>query len=155
MMEGRITEPRKEEGFKTELGEQWPLILVLFLVQVFAFGFPTYALQFIYAGATEEFGWTRQQAVLLASFKFYVSAAAALVAGRCVGRSFLRRCRNHNNADIRDRSGHCSWGGDCHRSRSAEAPLWCAEFGTQPGSLHSVHKYRLRIRPAVYGRHGR
>jgi OFA family oxalate/formate antiporter-like MFS transporter len=69
-------------GFRTELKERWPLILVLFMMQVFAFGFPTFALPFVYSGATEEFGWTRQQAVLLASFKFYVSAFAALAVGR-------------------------------------------------------------------------
>ena len=65
-----------------ELREQWPLVLVLFFMQVFAFGFPAFALPFVYSGAVEEFGWTRQEAVLLTSFKFYVSAAAALVVGR-------------------------------------------------------------------------
>ncbi len=83
MIAGRqITEPRKEESFNAEFREQWPLILVLFVMQVFAFGFPTFALPFVYSGATSEFGWTRQQAVILASFKFYTSAAAALIAGR-------------------------------------------------------------------------
>jgi MFS family permease len=81
----QASELRKEKLEITlgkEFKEQWPLILVLFLVQVFAFGFPAFALPFIYAGAIDEFGWTRQQAVLLASFKFYISAAAALVEGR-------------------------------------------------------------------------
>lgn len=68
--------------FLAGLKEEWPLILALFLMQVFAFGFPVFSLPFVYAGATDEFGWTRQQAVLLASFKFYVGAAAALVVGR-------------------------------------------------------------------------
>lgn len=68
--------------FRKELRGQWPLILVLFLMQVFAFGFPTFSLPFIYSGAIEEFGWTRQEAVLLTSFKFYVSAVAALMVGR-------------------------------------------------------------------------
>jgi len=68
----------ENSGFR----EQWPLLFVLFLMQVFAFGFPTFVLPFVYAGATAEFGWTRQQAVLLASFKFYVSAVAALAVGR-------------------------------------------------------------------------
>ncbi|MFC1838159.1 MFS transporter [Thermodesulfobacteriota bacterium] len=61
---------------------QWSLILVLFLMQVFAFGFPVFSLPFVYSGAIEEFGWTRQEAVLLTSFKFYVSAVAALIVGR-------------------------------------------------------------------------
>jgi nitrate/nitrite transporter NarK len=68
--------------FRMEFSEYWPLILTLFLMQVFAFGFPVFSLPFVYEGAREEFGWTRQQAVLLASFKFYVGAAAALVVGR-------------------------------------------------------------------------
>jgi MFS family permease len=76
------TQRELSAGFRRELKEQWPLILVLFIIQVFAFGFPTFALPFVYSGATEEFGWTRQQAVLLASFKFYVSALAALAVGR-------------------------------------------------------------------------
>jgi MFS family permease len=81
----QLPQAQKQEASASlckELREQWPLILVLFIVQVFAFGFPAFALPFIYSGATEEFGWTRQQAVLLASFKFYVSAAAALAVGR-------------------------------------------------------------------------
>ena len=67
---------------RKELRGQWPLILVLFLMQVFAFGFPTFALPFIYSGAIDEFGWTRNEAVLLTSFKFYVAAVAALIVGR-------------------------------------------------------------------------
>jgi MFS family permease len=85
MMAGDPAAIRKEEpelAARSEFREQWPLIAILFLIQVFAFGFPTFALPFIYSGATEEFGWTRQQAVLLASFKFYTSAAAALFVGR-------------------------------------------------------------------------
>lgn len=68
--------------FRTELREHWPFILTLFLMQVFAFGFPVFSLPFVYEGAREEFGWTRQQVVLLASFKFYIGAAAALFVGR-------------------------------------------------------------------------
>jgi MFS family permease len=51
-------------------------------MMLFAFGFPTFALPFVYAGAIDEFGWTRQEAVLLASFKFYTAAIASLVVGR-------------------------------------------------------------------------
>ena len=70
------------QAFRTELKEHWPLVLTLFMMQVFAFGFPVFSLPFVYDGATEEFEWTRQQAVLLASFKFYIGAAAALIVGR-------------------------------------------------------------------------
>jgi sugar phosphate permease len=78
---------KAQSAFISELREQWPLVAVLFLIQVFAFGFPTFALPFVYSGATEEFGWTRQQAVLLSSFKFCVSAVAALAAGRMLDRT--------------------------------------------------------------------
>jgi MFS family permease len=85
MTEQKVKEPQeKVEGaiLKEELREQWPLILVLFLMQVFAFGFTTFSLPFVYSGAIEEFGWTRQEAVLITSFKFYVSAIVALMVGR-------------------------------------------------------------------------
>jgi hypothetical protein len=38
----------EETTFGGEFRKQWPLILVLFLMQVFAFGFPTFALPFVY-----------------------------------------------------------------------------------------------------------
>lgn len=66
----------------SELAEQWPVVAVTFLMMLFAFGVPTFALPFVYAGAVDEFGWTRQEAVLLASFKFYTAAIAALAIGR-------------------------------------------------------------------------
>lgn len=85
MASGHSAEVRQEKPelvVRSEFREKWPLIAVLFSLQVFAFGFPTFALPFIYSGATEEFAWTRQQAVLLASFKFFTSAASALLVGR-------------------------------------------------------------------------
>jgi hypothetical protein len=78
-------EPQKDiQGaiLEKELRGRWSLILGLFLMQVFGFGFPTFALPFVYSGAIEEFGWTRQEAVLLTCFRFYVSAVAALMVGR-------------------------------------------------------------------------
>lgn len=71
-----------EATLRKELRGQWLLIIVLFLMQIFAFGFPTFSLPFVYSGAIEEFGWTRQEAVLITSFKFYVSAIVALMVGR-------------------------------------------------------------------------
>ena len=77
-----IWQEKPERAPRSGFREKWPLIAILFFLQVFAFGFPTFSLPFIYAGATEEFAWTRQQAVLLSSFKFFTSAAAALFVGR-------------------------------------------------------------------------
>lgn len=66
----------------SELAEQWPVVAVAFVMMVFAFGVPTFALPFVYAGAVDEFGWTRQEAVALTSFKFYTAAIASLLIGR-------------------------------------------------------------------------
>lgn len=77
-----IVEPIRTTSFSSELKQKWPVVLVAYLMMLFAFGFPTFALPFVYAGAIDEFGWTRQQAVLLASFKFYTSAVASLIVGR-------------------------------------------------------------------------
>ncbi len=85
MTDGHPAEAKREEpglAQRSDFREKWPLLAILFLLQVFAFGFTTFALPYIYQGATKEFGWTRQQAVFLASFKFYTSAAAALFVGR-------------------------------------------------------------------------
>lgn len=70
------------EAFATELREKWPIVVVAYFMMLFAFGVPTFALPFVYSGAVDEFGWTRQEAVLLASFKFYTSAFASLLIGR-------------------------------------------------------------------------
>jgi MFS family permease len=69
-------------SFASELREKWPLALVAYLMMLFAFGVPTFALPFVYPGAVEDLGWTRSAAVEIASFKFYTSAIAALVIGR-------------------------------------------------------------------------
>jgi len=69
-------------SLRSELTEQWSVVFVAFLMMLFAFGVPTFALPFVYAGAIDEFGWTRQEAVTLASFKFYTAAVASLAVGR-------------------------------------------------------------------------
>ncbi|HKJ73961.1 MAG TPA: MFS transporter [Alphaproteobacteria bacterium] len=65
-----------------EFRQKWPLALVAYLMMLFAFGVPTFALPFIYPGAVAELHWTRSTAVEIAQFKFYTSAIAALVIGR-------------------------------------------------------------------------
>jgi OFA family oxalate/formate antiporter-like MFS transporter len=68
--------------FASELRDKWPVVLVGYFMMLFAFGVPTFALPFIYTGAIDEFDWTRQQAVMLASIKFGVAAVASLLIGR-------------------------------------------------------------------------
>ncbi len=70
------------QNTNNELIDNWPIIAVTFLLVFFTFGVPTFSLPFIYEGAINEFGWTRQEATLLATAKFVIGAAAALVMGR-------------------------------------------------------------------------
>ena len=76
------TAPLQNQTFSAEFKDKWPVVLVAYLMMLFAFGVPTFALPFVYAGAIDDFGWTRQEAVLLASFKFYTAAIASIAVGR-------------------------------------------------------------------------
>ena len=67
---------------QNELIKNWPIVAVTFTLVFFSFGVPTFSLPFIYEGAIAEFGWSRQEATLLATSKFVVGAAAALIMGR-------------------------------------------------------------------------
>ena len=67
---------------ENELLKNWPIVAVTFTLVFFSFGVPTFSLPFIYEGAINEFGWSRQEATLLATSKFLIGAAAALVMGR-------------------------------------------------------------------------
>lgn len=66
---------------REELAENWPLILVAFLLVFFAFGVPTYSLPFMYGAAMQEQGWTNAQVNLLSTAKFLIGAGAALGMG--------------------------------------------------------------------------
>jgi len=68
--------------FVSELKEKWPVVAVTFLMMLFAFGVPTFALPFVADAAVDEFGWTRTQAVAITSAKFFTAALAALAIGR-------------------------------------------------------------------------
>lgn len=71
---------------RNELIRNWPIIAVTFMLVFFSFGVPTFSLPFIYEGAIGEFGWTREEATWLATYKFVIGAAAALVMGRLLDR---------------------------------------------------------------------
>ena len=63
---------------ESEMAENWPFLAVAFVLIFFAFGIPTYSLPFMYSGAIEEFGWTKEQANYLSTFKFVTGGIAAL-----------------------------------------------------------------------------
>ncbi len=75
---------------KRELYKHRAILIIGFIMIFFAFGIPTYSMPFIYAGAVEEFGWSKEQVNLLSTAKFLVGAAAALVMGILVDKHGAR-----------------------------------------------------------------
>ncbi|MES2861803.1 MAG: MFS transporter [Pseudomonadota bacterium] len=75
---------RFDAAFREELKADWPVLLLAVCCLLFGFSAPTFALPFLFSEVISEFGWTREQATLLASAKFLVGAVAALAAGRCL-----------------------------------------------------------------------
>lgn len=75
---------RFDKEFRDELAKGWPILIIAFTCFLFGFAAPAFALPFIYPEVIREFGWTREQATLLASSKYAVGALSALVAGRLV-----------------------------------------------------------------------
>jgi OFA family oxalate/formate antiporter-like MFS transporter len=71
---------------RQELVENWPLMVVAFLLVFFAFGVPTYSLPFMYGAAMDEFGWSNAQVNLLSTAKFLIGAVAALGMGMLIDR---------------------------------------------------------------------
>lgn len=75
---------RFDPTFRSEFRENWPVLVIAFSCLFFGFSAPAFALPFLFTEVIEEFGWTREQATLLASAKYLTGAAAALVVGRFV-----------------------------------------------------------------------
>lgn len=75
---------RFDAGFRDELRSNWPVLLLAFSCLLFGFSAPAFALPFLFTEVIDEFGWTREQATLLASAKYLTGAVAALVVGRCL-----------------------------------------------------------------------
>lgn len=71
-----------DKAFRDEFGNNWPFLLIGFCALFFGFSAPAYALPFLYPEVIKEFGWTREQATLLASAKYFTGAIACLVVGR-------------------------------------------------------------------------
>jgi len=75
---------RFDAAFREELRANWPVLLLAFSCLLFGFSAPAFALPFLFTEVIDEFGWTREQATLLASAKYLTGAVAALVVGRCL-----------------------------------------------------------------------
>jgi MFS family permease len=73
--------------FRAEFQQHWLVLLIAFLTFMFGFSVPAFALPFIFPEVIEHFGWTREQATLLASAKFVVGAVCSLLVGRFVDKT--------------------------------------------------------------------
>jgi MFS family permease len=58
---------------------------------LFAFSAPSFSLPFLFRSVMEEFGWTREQATLLASAKYATGAIVSIVVGRFIDTTGVRK----------------------------------------------------------------
>ncbi len=70
--------------FMKEFRQNWRILAVAFMCLLFAFSAPAFSLPFLFRSVIEEFGWTREQATLLASAKYATGAIFSIVAGRFI-----------------------------------------------------------------------
>lgn len=67
-----------------EFRANWRILLVAFSCFLFAFSAPAFLMPFIYPEVIQEFGWTREQATLLASAKYLTGSVIAIAVGRFI-----------------------------------------------------------------------
>lgn len=79
-----------DSAFLREFRANWPVLVSAFVCLLFAFSAPAFSLPFLFRPIIEEFGWTREQATLLASAKYAAGAVAAILVGRFIDRIGVR-----------------------------------------------------------------
>lgn len=70
--------------FLQEFRQNWRILLVAFTCLLFAFSAPAFMMPFLYPEVIREFGWTREQAVFLSSYKYLTGTVVAIVVGRFI-----------------------------------------------------------------------
>lgn len=70
--------------FVQEFRLNWRVLVVAFTCLLFAFSAPAFLMPFIYPEVIKEFGWTREQAALLASAKYVTGSIIAIAVGRFI-----------------------------------------------------------------------
>lgn len=73
-----------ETVFVQEFRRNWQVLVVAFVFLLFAFSAPGFALPFLYNSVIEEFGWSREQATLLASAKYLTGSVVSIIVGRFI-----------------------------------------------------------------------
>lgn len=77
--------------FLSEFRENWPVLLAAMVCLLFAFSAPSFSLPFLFRSVIDEFGWTREQATLLASAKYATGAVVSIIVGRFIDTTGVRR----------------------------------------------------------------
>lgn len=73
-----------DSTFTAEFRRNWRILVVAFVCLLFAFSAPAFSLPFLFRSVIEEFGWTREQATLLASAKYATGAVFSILVGRFI-----------------------------------------------------------------------
>lgn len=73
-----------DAAFRAEFKDNRLPLAVATICMIFAFSASSYSLPFLFPEVIGEFGWTREQATLLASTKYATGAIAALIIGRYI-----------------------------------------------------------------------
>lgn len=81
---------RLDTATRAEFRTSWPAVALAFACMLFAFSAPGYAMPFIIKTMIAEFGWTREQAALIASAKYATGAIVSIVVGRFVDQFGVR-----------------------------------------------------------------
>jgi len=80
-----------DNRFSQEFSENWRILTVAFTCLLFAFSAPAFLMPFLYPEVIREFGWTREQAVVLASYKYITGSIVSIVVGRFIDIISVRR----------------------------------------------------------------
>lgn len=75
---------------QTRLYEGWWIVAVAFSCLMFTFGAPTLLLPMIFGPVIDEFGWSRTDATMIATYKFSAAAIGAVLIGPVIERLGLR-----------------------------------------------------------------
>ncbi len=73
-----------DTAFAQEFRRSWRILVVAFTCLLFAFSAPAFLMPFLYPEVIREFGWSREEAVFLASFKYVTGSVVAIAVGRFI-----------------------------------------------------------------------
>jgi MFS family permease len=73
---------RLDAAFRHEIKTNWSALALAFMCMLVAFGGPGFSMPFIIKEMISVFGWSREEAALLASFKYFTGAIFSIIVGR-------------------------------------------------------------------------